>query len=631
MDKKNTIIGVALLMAAMGLMFWQNRQAQEAAQQERQRQVEQAAQAAEAARQEAAARPAELEPGAPLRATAPDAGPAPLRITPAEQAAPEAQLPAELNPVLENDFIRVRLTSWGGAIESVAFLKYPAVQDRPDVPYVFNAHGDLPALALARVNNGKAEVFAPAYEVVEQTPDRVVFRREVEPGVTFERVYTIRRGEDGAEPYTVQHRTVIANATEHVVNPDFLYFSLGTAAPEMADSYGQNLTAGYYNGEDYNYENIGKFTGGGGFLFFKSDPLNYMEAEQPVVWAAVKNQFFASILTPAKPGNGVFLDDVILPARAGGKVERGLTGAVRFELPAIASGESASLDMDLYTGPKEYNRLATLDKEQDRVMQFGWNGFGGGPVSFVGKVLYSVLTFIQDLVVNWGVAIILLTIFVRLLFWPLTAKAAESSRKMTKLQAPLKALREKYKDNPHKLNQETMALWKKHKVNPAAGCLPVLIQIPIFLGLYYMLRAASELRFQHFLWVQDLSLPDTVAHISGFPVNILPLFMGVSMFFQMRLAPTPGMDATQAKIMRYMPLIFLFFCYNFASGLVLYWTMSNCMSILQQLHTNHKRRKEDEAEAGGNVVTASTSTAPATGTNVQKRQGQKPKGKKSRQ
>jgi len=170
MDKKNTIIGVALLMAAMGLMFWQNRQAQEAAQQERQRQVEQAAQAAEAARQEAAARPAELEPGAPLRATAPDAGPAPLRITPAEQAAPEAQLPAELNPVLENDFIRVRLTSWGGAIESVAFLKYPAVQDRPDVPYVFNAHGDLPALALARVNNGKAEVFAPAYEVESKRP-----------------------------------------------------------------------------------------------------------------------------------------------------------------------------------------------------------------------------------------------------------------------------------------------------------------------------------------------------------------------------------------------------------------------------------------------------------------------------
>jgi YidC/Oxa1 family membrane protein insertase len=147
------------------------------------------------------------------------------------------------------------------------------------------------------------------------------------------------------------------------------------------------------------------------------------------------------------------------------------------------------------------------------------------------------------------------------------------------------------------MNEETLELWKKHKVNPLAGCLPLLIQMPIFIAFYYMLRGASELRFAHFLWINDLSMQDTVATLFGFPVNIMPLLMGITMFYQMHLAPTPGADPMQAKIMKFMPLIFLVFCYTFSSGLVLYWTVSNCMSIIQQLHTNHKRSLEDASEA----------------------------------
>jgi len=146
----------------------------------------------------------------------------------------------------------------------------------------------------------------------------------------------------------------------------------------------------------------------------------------------------------------------------------------------------------------------------------------------------------------------------------------------------MKALKEKFKDNPQRLQQETIKLFKEYRVNPAAGCLPILIQIPIFLGLFWMLRSASELRFAHFLWIQDLSLPDTVYSFHGLPLNILPLFMGITMVLQMRLSPTPTTDPIQQKMFQFMPFIFLIICYNFPSGLVLYWTVQNILTILQQ-------------------------------------------------
>ena len=127
-----------------------------------------------------------------------------------------------------------------------------------------------------------------------------------------------------------------------------------------------------------------------------------------------------------------------------------------------------------------------------------------------------------------------------------------------------------------------MKLFKEHRVNPAAGCLPLFVQLPIFLGLYFMLRSASELRFASFLWIKDLSVPDTIAFIVGFPVNILPLLMAVSMFFQMRLMPSPMTNNMQKKIFQFMPFIFLIFCYNFPAGLVLYWTVQNVLTIVQQ-------------------------------------------------
>jgi len=162
-----------------------------------------------------------------------------------------------------------------------------------------------------------------------------------------------------------------------------------------------------------------------------------------------------------------------------------------------------------------------------------------------------------------------------------TPVSLRSSKKMATIQEPLKILREKYKDNPQKLQAETMKLFKENRINPASGCLPAVIQIPIFIGLYYMLRSASEIRFQPFLWVRDLSMPDTVGYLGSFPINIMPLLMGVTMVVQMKVTPMPSTDSAQQKIFMLMPFIFLFFCYNFPAALVLYWTVQNLFTIVQ--------------------------------------------------
>jgi YidC/Oxa1 family membrane protein insertase len=166
---------------------------------------------------------------------------------------------------------------------------------------------------------------------------------------------------------------------------------------------------------------------------------------------------------------------------------------------------------------------------------------------------------------------------------------------MAKLQPLMQEIREKYKDNPQKQQQATMELFKAHKVNPLGGCIPILITFPLFIGFFAMLQGSAELRFQSFLWASDLAAPDTVARIWGIPINIMPLLMGATMFYQMQLTPTPSVDNAQAKMMKFMPVIFTLFCYSFSCALSLYSTINGLFTIIQQLIVN--RTKEDEAVA----------------------------------
>jgi YidC/Oxa1 family membrane protein insertase len=204
----------------------------------------------------------------------------------------------------------------------------------------------------------------------------------------------------------------------------------------------------------------------------------------------------------------------------------------------------------------------------------------GDWLKWLAMPLLVALKFLYGYVHNYGIAIIILTILIKLIFWPLGNKSYKSMKEMQKLQPKMAALREKYKDDKTKLSQESMALYKTHKVNPLGGCLPMVVQIPVFFGLYKSLLYAIELRHSPFFWwIQDLSAKD--------PYYITPIIMGATMFIQQKMTPT-GADPMQAKIMLFMPIIFTFMFLNFPSGLVIYWLFNNIISIGQQVYINRQ-------------------------------------------
>ena len=229
----------------------------------------------------------------------------------------------------------------------------------------------------------------------------------------------------------------------------------------------------------------------------------------------------------------------------------------------------------VYAGPKEYNRLQGLNVGLEHVIDFGF-------FSILARPLFWILKFFYRFLGNYGWAIVLLTIIVRIPFIPLINKSQKSMKKMQELQPRLTELRERHKNDPQKMQKETLEMYKKYKVNPMGGCLPMLLQIPVFFALYKVLMIAIELRGAPFmLWVTDLSAKD--------PYYILPIVMGITMVIQQKMTPT-SLDPKQNKIMMLMPVIFTFMFLNFASGLVLYWLVNNVLTIAQQYITNRKLR-----------------------------------------
>lgn len=629
MDKKNLILGVGCIGLALYLMFVQaGRQSeqveqQRAAEEERSRLIEEVDDTA-------ASPPPAAEPGSlvtvveeqleqvaddsvtPLAATVVEAEESrlarPAAVAPTPE--PEAKREPAARFVLENDYIRVTFTSRGGAIESVALLKYPDVQGSPE-PFVFNQVAEVPALAISLADrNGMPEPYDANFRMVEQGDYFILFSYTT-GGLEVRREYQLSpRLSQELDPYVILHETAFHNASSQALDLGRFYLNAGTSLPTRGDLWGEYLSFGYLSHGKSRFLSISRFRGRGGFLGIGYRPqMDFtVEGPMPVDWVSVKNQFFAAVLTPSRPGTGIFAKTVDLSGEiADSRMRQALTGDIEFAIGRIDPGQRELLGVQYYVGPKEFTRLQALGDPaagfaggQDDVMQFGFFGF-------ISKILLVLMIGVHSFIGplsptwGWGWTIILVTVLIKACLWPLTAAQVRSARRMGKIQAPLKELREKYKDNPQKIQQETMKLFREHKVNPVAGCLPLLVQIPIFIGLFFMLRTASELRFAEFLWMHDLSLPDTIAVIGGFPVNILPLFMAVSMFFQMRMTPMPTADNMQRKIFQLMPFIFLIFCYNFPSGLVLYWTTQNLLTILQTWLTN---RRKDEIEAAVVAVDA---------------------------
>jgi YidC/Oxa1 family membrane protein insertase len=294
----------------------------------------------------------------------------------------------------------------------------------------------------------------------------------------------------------------------------------------------------------------------------------------------VSSQFFATIITPLT-GKA----DSVWSRRYDIAPEQklwGIEGAMHMPALSIPPGQTYSAKFQIFAGPKLYHTLARLEHNEAEIMNFGI-------FKLVSQFLLNFMNWLHSIFKDYAIAILALTTVIRLVLWPVQAKANRSMKQTAALAPKMQELREKYKDDPTKMNQEVMKLYKQYGINPVGGCLPMLIQIPIFFGLYQMLGQAVELRNEKFLWVKDLSQPDTVAHIPGFgwPINILPLCMAATQVWLMQMTPKTG-DPTQRRIMMFTPLIFMFICYNFAAALALYYTAQNLFSILQFYQTRNQ-------------------------------------------
>ncbi|WP_372986133.1 membrane protein insertase YidC [Marinobacter sp.] len=306
---------------------------------------------------------------------------------------------------------------------------------------------------------------------------------------------------------------------------------------------------------------------------FDFDDLKENRVNQQVTngWLAFLQHYFLSAWIPERD----------MPAQFQ-TTQRGPLHVMGFVYPAttVAPGETAEVGAKAYVGPKIIDRLEAIAPNIDRTVDFGW-------LFFISLPLFYILQWFHSLVGNWGVSIILLTVLVKAVFFHLSATSYKSMAKMRAVAPQLTRLKELYGDDRQRMSQEMMALYKREKINPLGGCLPILVQMPVFISLYWVLFESVQLRHAPFmLWIQDLSQMD--------PYFILPILMGASMFLQMHLNPTPP-DPMQAKIMKMMPLIFTVFFLWFPAGLVLYWLVNNILSIAQQWYITRKI----EAEVAG--------------------------------
>jgi YidC/Oxa1 family membrane protein insertase len=365
---------------------------------------------------------------------------------------------------------------------------------------------------------------------------------------------------------------LVNGGTQAYANPGY-FVALGSAAPIHPRDYSYYTRLvwcvdGKAKGVDVNW-----FGGGGGLFgigghgaqpFYQQDLAN-------ADWAAVSDQFFTTLIAPLTgKGNGVWGRRFDISPE---QKMYGLVGALRMPGFQLPPGQTYSAKFQIWAGPKIYHRLARLDHNQAEIMDFGM-------FKIVAQFLLNFLNWLHGFLGSYGWSILALTAIVKIVLWPLQNKANLSMRRMALLNPKIQELREKYKDDPTRMNQEVMKLYKDYGINPVGGCLPMMIQIPIFFGLFKMLGQAVELRNASFLWVKDLSQPDTVAHLFGLPINVIPLCMAATQIWLMAMTPKTG-DPTQRRVMMFTPLIFLFICYNFAAALALYYTTQNIFSIVQ--------------------------------------------------
>ena len=557
--------------------------------------------------------------------------PVPLESATKPFASPVPGAPEEL-VVLTNEVARYTFTSHGGGLKLIELLKYPetvscggkhnAATNRVSA---LNFEARQPVLALAGSEALTGDGVFKIGRFSGVWPDGTNNKTRPVQGVRAEKLlgtnlYLVKEFEL-ASNYLVHARVRFENRASHALALPAQQWVAGTATPMNPQD--DQTSAGAiglmrFDGQTTSKEERGYFDNKTLGCFAGTPISDYSAPAVPVVWAAAYNQFFFVALMPKAPGSALTATRFFLPPPSREEIaadSRTLTNqfAIQVNLHHAATnldaGQSLEREFQLYAGPKEYRvveRIAADHKNKlDDVMGFGWFGF-------FSRFLLLSMNGLNALGLSYGLAIIAITVIIKLLFWPLTQASTRSMKRLQALQPQMKAIQEKYKDDPAKMNKKVMEFMKENKVSPLGGCLPLLLQIPVFIGFFQMVQSAIELRGAQFLWACDLSKSDTIFVIPGidFNVNPLPLLMGATMFWQAQLTPlSPGMDPAQQKIMKYFPMVFLVILYNYSAGLTLYWTVQNLLSIAQMKLT--KATEAKTAAPGKNAPVKPVTSAPA--------------------
>jgi YidC/Oxa1 family membrane protein insertase len=504
--------------------------------------------------------------------------------------------------VISNENARYTFTSHGGGLKLIELLKYPeTVSNRrgrqPETNRVatLNSSTRVPTLAIL---HGEAVQDDGVYKLSKTDIGSVHAEKALPNGLTIVKDFQLSTN------YLVTALVKLENHSGQTLTLPQQEWVVGTATPMGPRDDGSAVGVMWFNGTKIGSDvgTASYFSSRGFMCMPKVPPLEYRGGESNVYWAAAHNQFFALALMPPQPAQSIVVRRLDLPRPTGeeaqyvsasGPPPQGFEAALIYPSFTLTNSQTIERQVYIYAGPKEYRTLATiadrLNNNLDQVMSLGFFGF-------VSKALLLGMNWMhQSLRFSYGWAIVAITTLIKLIFWPLTQASTRSMKRMQALQPEIKKLQEKYKDDPQKLSQKQLEFWRKNKVNPMGGCLPMLLQIPVFFGFLTMIRSAIELRGAPWLWVADLSKPDTLFMIpglgfipfigvggQGLPFNLLPLLMGATMLWQARMTPpSPGMDPTQQAIMKYMPLMFLVGLYNFSAGMTLYWTVNNLWTICQ--------------------------------------------------
>ena len=500
-------------------------------------------------------------------------------------AAPALPSTPEEIVVLENDELKLELSTWGGVVKKATLKKYaqgngPVSEENPAVEFDFTG-SPLGALGGSVV----------AYSVASVDASTVVFVN----GATARKISL-------GDGYLVTFEDTAVGRTTLSLGS----MSMGASKNDLLSVDSWSLDAGKGKaGVIHHCEGDsplkGYLVGGlsGGCSGSKSAAGLPRSATVDLIgaqtWVALKNRFFVTALASTTAANTGFSATVERDVSAANYRPKSVSAKVR-----IDPGEASSVTSVFYVGPKKQALLWDLGMKD--VMEFGMWRWICYPVVWALNLFHGWLP-------NYGIAIILLTILVRVLFWPLTHKSTVGMKKMQEIQPLMKEIQAKYKDNPQRLQQETWALYKEKKVNPMSSCLPMLIQIPVFIALFNVLRSAVELRYAQFLWIADLSEPEAL-FASWFPfggLNILPILMAATMALQSALTPSTGDKNQQKMMMVFMPIMMLVMFYSFPSALSLYWTLSQVFSIVQMWLIRRKT-----AEKKGDVLVPEVIDPPMT-------------------